>query len=343
MRSDFVQQQHSVCDFSNSDSWVILSPIEQSIKRKIEAVGTPLKDWDIQINYGIKTGFNDAFIISSEKRNEILSNCQSEDERKRTAELIRPILRGRDIKRYGYDWADLWLIATFPSRKYRIDDYPSVRNYLLSFAYDYLMENGNEEIAINHLADFCIQKLSQTGQHIIINGKNVLDAKGNKEKGRKKTSNKWFETQDSISYWEDFSKPKVVYMEIQTDNPNEGYPFPCYSYDDKKCITLNTAYIMSSDSTDPRYVLGVLNSILGKFLVKQYVTQLQERQFRMLSQYVMKFPIVKPTKRQEEKMIRLVQIVLSNKNADVEKEIDELAFEIFQLSEQEINFLIKAK
>lgn len=88
--SVFVQQSGSVCEFSNSDSWVILSPIEQSIKRKIEAVGTPLKDWDIQINYGIKTGFNDAFIINTEKRDEILSNCQTEDERKRTAELIRP-------------------------------------------------------------------------------------------------------------------------------------------------------------------------------------------------------------------------------------------------------------
>ena len=101
--SDFVQQQNNICDFNSADSWVILSPIEQSIKRKIEAVGTPLKDWDIQINYGIKTGFNDAFIISTEKRNEILANCKDADERKRTEELIRPILRGRDIKRYGYD------------------------------------------------------------------------------------------------------------------------------------------------------------------------------------------------------------------------------------------------
>ena len=88
--SDFVQQQNSICDFATSDSWVILSPIEQSIKKKIESVGTPLKDWDIQINYGIKTGFNDAFIISTEKRNEILANCKDADERKRTAELIRP-------------------------------------------------------------------------------------------------------------------------------------------------------------------------------------------------------------------------------------------------------------
>ena len=90
--SDFVQQQNSICDFNSSDSWVILSPIEQSIKRKIEAVGTPLKDWDIQINYGIKTGYNEAFIITTEKRNEILDNCLSEDERKRTEELIRPFL-----------------------------------------------------------------------------------------------------------------------------------------------------------------------------------------------------------------------------------------------------------
>ena len=88
--SDFVRQQDIICDFSTSDSWVVLSPIEQSIKKKIEAVGTPLKDWDIQINYGIKTGCNEAFIISTEKRKEILDNCQTEDERKRTAELIRP-------------------------------------------------------------------------------------------------------------------------------------------------------------------------------------------------------------------------------------------------------------
>ena len=72
-----MQQTHTICEFSSSESWVILSPIEQSIKRKIEAVGTPLKDWDIQINYGIKTGFNDAFIIPTEKRDEILANCKT--------------------------------------------------------------------------------------------------------------------------------------------------------------------------------------------------------------------------------------------------------------------------
>lgn len=90
--SVFVQQTGTECEFSNSDSWVILSPIEQSIKRKIESVGTPLKDWDINIYRGVLTGYNEAFIISTEKRDEILANCQSDDERKRTEELIRRFL-----------------------------------------------------------------------------------------------------------------------------------------------------------------------------------------------------------------------------------------------------------
>ena len=133
--SVFVQQSGSVCEFSNSDSWVILSPIEQSIKRKIESVGTPLKDWNINIYRGGLTGYNEAFIISTEKRDEILANCQTEDERARTAELIRPILRGRDIKRYGYNWANLWLINTHNGirgklERVHIEDYPAIKAHL---------------------------------------------------------------------------------------------------------------------------------------------------------------------------------------------------------------------
>ena len=337
--SVFVQQQNSICEFATSDSWVILSPIEQSIKRKIEVVGTPLKDWDINIYRGVLTGCNEAFIINSEKRDEILRNCQTEEERQRTAEIIRPILRGRDIKRYGYEWANLYLIATFPAQHCDIEKYPAVKNYLLSFAEENLRDAGYDWVADSYLADFCKQKLAQTGKFVEIDGKRITIG-NTPEKARKKTSNKWFETQDSISYWEDFNKPKVVYMEIQTDNPDEGYPFPCYSYDDKRCVILNTAYIMSSETTDPRYVLGVLNSRLGKFLVKLYVTQLQERQFRMLSQYVMRFPIARPSKEQEAEMTQLVQDVLARQSVVSENRIDELAFQIYKLSESEIKSLI---
>ncbi len=134
-KSDYVLTHALFSTFSSSESWSILSDIERSIKAKIETVGVPLKDWDIQINYGIKTGFNDAFIIDSAKRNEILNACQSEEERRRTAELIRPILRGRDIKRYGYDWANLWLINTHNGicgevERIHIEDYPTIKQHL---------------------------------------------------------------------------------------------------------------------------------------------------------------------------------------------------------------------
>ena len=115
---------------------MILSEIEQRIKAKIEAIGTPLKEWNVNIYRGILTGYNDAFIIDKAKKEEILAKCQSEEERKKTDELIRPILRGRDIKRYGYDFADLYLINTHNGvkekgiKRIHIEDYPAVKAHL---------------------------------------------------------------------------------------------------------------------------------------------------------------------------------------------------------------------
>ena len=109
---------------------MFLTEIEQRIKAKIEAIGTPLKEWDIQINYGIKTGFNDAFIINREKRAELIAQDP------KSAEIIRPILRGRDIKRYGYDFANLYLINTHNGvkekgiKRIHIEDYPAVKAHL---------------------------------------------------------------------------------------------------------------------------------------------------------------------------------------------------------------------
>ena len=129
--SDYIKQNGvEGCRFDSSESWVILSEIEQRIKAKIEAVGTPLKDWDIQINYGIKTGFNEAFIINGEKRKELIAQDP------KSAEIIRPILRGRDIKHYGYEFADLYLINTHNGvkekgiKRINIEDYPAVKAHL---------------------------------------------------------------------------------------------------------------------------------------------------------------------------------------------------------------------
>lgn len=253
--SDFVQREQVACRFDSADGWVVLTPIEQSIKRKIEAVGTPLKDWDIQINYGIKTGCNEAFIISTEKREEILANCRTEEECNRTAELIRPILRGRDIKRYGYDWAGLWLIATFPSRHYNIDEYPAIKQYLLSFG---------------------IERLEQTGKTHFVNGEEV--------KARKKTNNKWFETQDSISYWEDFFKPKLLYADI-----TEKLNF-CLCKEELFCN--NTAYFITSENEKVlEYLRSFLNTSVADWYYKTLSVQLGEKAVRMFSVYVLEIPV----------------------------------------------------
>ena len=226
--SVFVQQQGTFCDFSGGDSWVILSPIEQSIKRKIEAVGTPLKDWDIQINYGIKTGYNDAFIISTEKRNEILANCKTEEERRKTEELIRPILRGRDIKRYGYEWANLWLIwvpwhfplhldnsiqgASVKAEKAFETQYPAVYNHLLKY-------------------------------------KTQLSARNKAETGIRY---EWYALQRwGANYWEEFSKPKICWASVGQTS---------YSLIPPGYLLLDTNYFFAIDS--PYYLLILLNSKL---------------------------------------------------------------------------------
>lgn len=294
--SDFVQQQNSTCDFNSSDSWVILSPIEQSIKRKIEAVGTPLKDWDIQINYGIKTGFNDAFIISTEKRNEILANCKDEDERKRTAELIRPILRGRDIKRYGYEWANLWLIATFPSRHYDIDKYPSIKQYFLSYG---------------------IERLEQTGKTHIVNGEKV--------KARKKTNNKWFETQDSISYWEDFFKPKIIY-------PNMTKYMP-FVFDDRMYLTNQKCFIITGKYV--AYLTAFFNSSLFKYCFRDSFPELQGGTRELSKIFFDKIPVCKVSDVQNQQFQDAVEDIQKEYSKQKAQRIDSMLFDLYTLTEEE--------
>ena len=275
---------------------MILSPIEQSIKRKIEAVGTPLKDWDIQINYGIKTGYNDAFIIDTAKRDEILANCQSEDEHKRTAELIRPILRGRDIKRYGYNWAGLYLIATFPSRHYDIEQYPAVKEYLLSFG---------------------IERLEQTGKEHNVNGEKI--------KARKKTSNKWFETQDSISYWEDFSKPKIIY-------PNMTKYMP-FVYDEANFLTNQKCFIITGQNM--AYLNAFLNSSLFKYCFRDSFPELQGGTRELSKIFFDKIPVKLVSLEQNEIFRKIVNSVQSDYTIEQTKYIDTLLFDLYNLTTEE--------
>ncbi|MFK5982728.1 MAG: N-6 DNA methylase, partial [Flavobacteriaceae bacterium] len=123
--SDFVNLKNL-----NEDSWIILNPQEQKIKDRIEKVGTPLKDWDININRGVLTGYNEAFIIDGKTKDELISQDP------KSVEILKPILRGRDIKRYKAEFADLWLINSHNGVRSKnidpidINDYPAIKEHL---------------------------------------------------------------------------------------------------------------------------------------------------------------------------------------------------------------------
>lgn len=280
-----MQQNNSICGFNTSNSWIVLSPIEQGIKRKIETVGVPLKDWDIQINYGIKTGYNEAFIISGTKREEILTNCQTEDECKRTAELIRPILRGRDIKRYSYEWANLYLIATFPSCKYDIEQYPAVKRYLLSF------------------------------------GKERLEQSGGKG-SRKKTNNKWFETQDSISYWEDFLKPKICWKAV-------GKNLAFALVEAGIFLTAPASFISAGKFND--IILAFLCSSVGKYYIYKNSDTTGAGDIMLNIQSLVKFPIPEPTNKMNE-----LKALINEKN---ESAIDQAIYNLYAFNKEEIHYI----
>ena len=257
--SDFVQQQNSICDFSNSDSWVILSPIEQSIKRKIEAVGTPLKDWDIQINYGIKTGFNDAFIITTEKREEILANCQTEDERKRTAELIRPILRGRDIKRYGYEWANLWLIYIpwhFP------------------YQFDESIQGASEK------AERAFKEQYPAVYSHMLQYKEPLSKRNKAETGIRY---EWYAMQRwGAKYWEDFFKPKITWGNLNLQGTYAYAPEGMF-------INAPSPFIATKNIA----ILHILNSKIADYYIRSLGVTRNGGYFEYKPMFVDKLPIPK--------------------------------------------------
>ncbi|MBT0551262.1 hypothetical protein N4T42_00580 [Riemerella anatipestifer] len=275
-------------EFKDSESWVVLSPIEKQIKEKIEKVGTPLKDWDIRINYGIKTGFNDAFIIDGAKRKELIAKDP------KSAEIIRPLLRGRDIKRYSYEFADLYLITTFPSLKIDIELYPAVKQHLMSFGYD---------------------RLKQTG-----------------DKGaRKKTNNQWFETQDSIGYWEDFSRPKVIYP-----NMTKFLPFV---YDGKGFLTNQKCFIITGSKVE--FLTAFLNSSLFKYCFKDDFPELQGGTRELSKIFFDKITVMQiseETNLQFKKIIDDIQQMKENGESTKELEliIDTLLFNLYNLKEEEI-------
>ncbi|EHT2555734.1 Eco57I restriction-modification methylase domain-containing protein [Campylobacter jejuni] len=291
----------------SKESFAFNDESTNALKTKIEKLGTPLKDWHgLNINYGIKTGYNEAFIITTEKRNEILANCKDEAEKERTAKLIRKMLRGRDIKRYSYEWAGLWVIGTFPSLKLDIEQYPALKQYLSQF----------------------LPRIEQSG-----------------EKGcRKKTSNKWFETQDNIAYYEEFEKEKIVY-------PNMNKEFIAF-FDNEFFLLNQKCFILSHQSNNKKellYLTALLNSNVNFYYFKQIGAKLGASGYEMSKIFVEKLPIPKINSKNQkiaDELINLADEILKAKEQDknantqeLENKINSLVYKLYNLTEEEIKII----
>ena len=297
-------QTHAVpSSFSSSESWSILSDIERSIKAKIETVGIPLKEWDIQINYGIKTGFNDAFIIDSAKRNEILNACQTDDERQRTAEIIRPILRGRDIKRYGYDWANLWLIYIPWHFPYQFED---------------SIQGASEK------AEKAFKEQYPAVYSHMLQYKEPLSKRNKAETGIRY---EWYAMQRwGAKYWEDFSKQQIVWIEL-SDDPKFALA--------EKIMSVNTVFFMTGEHI--LHLLGLLNSRLITWYFRHCIgTTSGVGTNRWLKYTIEQIPMAPVSSKLKE----LSFLITKSYNEEKNQEIDLLVCRLYNLNEEEITYII---
>ena len=283
--SDYFSENQTKTEFRNCDSWVILSPIEQSIKRKIEEVGTPLKDWNINIYRGILTGYNEAFIISGEKRTELLAACGTEKERIRTDELIRPILRGRDIKRYNYEFADLWLINTHNGIKEKgisridIGDYPTIKAHLDQY-WDQISTRADKGDTPYNLRN--------------------------------------------CAYMDDFNKQKIVWGNLNLTASFAYAPEGMY-------INAPATMIVPYDKA----ILAILNSKLADYYIRNLGVTRNGGYFEYKPMFIEKLPI--PSSIQSMGLDILLDQQLNG--YDVENQINQKIYEIFDLSIDEIKVI----
>ncbi len=291
----------------STESFIFANATLLDLRDKMESVGTPLKDWDIQIYRGILTGANEAFIIPTEKREEILNACKTQEERKCTEALIKPILRGKDIKRYSYEWAHLWVINThngytsnlkFKIPPIDIEKYPATKAHLNSY-YDTIITRSDQGDTPYHLRN--------------------------------------------CAYLEDFEKEKIVYPET-----SQGAYF---IYENSGIFLEKTAFMIVSDAYNLKLLTALLNSKLITFYFKNFCGGciLGKSGYQYNKHALEKIPIPKITPQNQklaDKITDGTKAILKSKEKDpkantqkLEKEIDALVYQLYNLTDEEIKII----
>ncbi len=306
-----VSEKGVILDKLSKDVWFIGSSAEQRLKEKIERMGKPLKEWDVKIFYGIKTGLNEAFIITTEKRDEILRNCKTEEERERTNKIIKPILRGRDIKRYYYEWAGLWVIVAKYGYYKEANLYPSVTSHLKQYE-DALKNRGQ----CRYTRAGKIIKNDFEGQH------------------------HWLELDNNPhdTYLFEFEKEKVVWTPVNSEYSftilPSGYFFNNSIFMITECIT--------------KYFCAFFNSNLIRYFLT-FLFSSEDNYTYASKENMEKIPIPPITstngsliKHIEELTDGILNAKKQNPLANTsewEKEIDELVYRLYGLTKEEIEII----
>ncbi|EEP2558331.1 N-6 DNA methylase [Campylobacter coli] len=300
----------------SKESFTFSDENTSALKAKIERIGTPLKEWQgLNIYRGILTGYNEAFIITTEKRNEILANCKDEAEKERTAKLIRKMLRGRDIKRYSYEWAGLWVIFIpwhFPNvekpktmlenEQDLKEQYLSLYKHLLSHK-ERLSKRNKEETGIRY-EWYCLQR--------------------------------W-----GANYYQEFEREKIVYPCIMAKEP-------CFSYETSFAFAMAPANIITSNSDILKYILAFLNSdFIYLMLIKFYMGGGIEGELKTNNLEKLSIPkINSKNEKLADELINLVDEILKAKEQDknantqeLENKINSLVYKLYNLTEEEIKII----
>ncbi|MFT2643981.1 Eco57I restriction-modification methylase domain-containing protein [Helicobacter pylori] len=294
----------------STESFIFANATLLDLRDKMESVGTPLKDWDIQIYRGILTGANEAFIIPTEKREEILNACKTQEERKRTETLIKPILRGKDIKRYSYEWAGEWVInihngytsnLKFKIPPIDIEKYPTLKSYLDSH-YDTIATRSDQGDTPYHLRN--------------------------------------------CAYLEDFEKEKIVYGEIVQEPRfylDNGECELGYFYAEA------TSFILTGEHLRYLLGMLHSKLITFAFKTFYAGGGLGESGYRYKKAFIERLPIPKITPQNQElahKITDCAKAILEAKEKDpkantqkLEKEIDALVYQLYNLTDEEIKII----
>jgi type I restriction-modification system DNA methylase subunit len=293
-------------------SFTFVSLKELNIKKKIELMGTPLKEWNIDFYRGILTGFNEAFIIDGTIKEELIKKD------KKNSEIIKPLVRGRDINKYSFDFANKWLINSHNNPPVNIENYPVIKEHLNQY-YEKLEKRGDKGITPYNLRN--------------------------------------------CAYLDKFDNVKIVYPDISDrltfTFDNEGYYFN------------NTVYFIDSSS---KYLFALLNSKIVNYYYGFISSQLGSKGLRAFTVYLKEIPIPQIEEEKQQPFIKLVDEILEAKlkikdykvlleeamktnNFDREiklkkeletlenicisneKEIDNMVYKLYDLTEEEIKIV----